>query len=207
MSWRTPNDTLIFNNPHALWASAALQGTWQGQPGHFEPSTPSMCRYGSTLLLLLLFLLLFLLLLLLLLPISPPASPYIFSRNVQSICLWPRKVALSLLVGEKNSAGILTGSCHGNRRLLPNSVVIAWAGKEKNKKQKRCTFFSFFFFSFTVRKAHTQGKKKKKTMLRPRATSTWMTSHVTKSIPSWGGWFSRVIAASSIPERHLFSHQ
>lgn len=50
-------------------------------------------------------------------------SSLILCRNVQSICC-SEKVALSPCQRE-NSAGILTGSCHGNRRLLPNSVVIA----------------------------------------------------------------------------------
>lgn len=57
-------------------------------------------------------------------------SLLIFCRNVQLI-FCSKKVVLSRCQWG-NSAGILTGSCHGNRRLLPNCAAIGRAAKSRS---------------------------------------------------------------------------
>lgn len=115
---------------------------------------------------------------------SPHGSAPLFSAGMSnrffSLFFLCEKVALSPCQWE-NSAGILTGSCHGNRRLLPNIAVIAWAGKKSS-------IFFFCLFSFYCKEKHM--KKSSLAALRvlsPRATSTWMTSHPTqKGSHHWG---------------------
>lgn len=93
---------------------------------------------------------------------------HIFRSSVQLI-FCSERTALSPCQWE-NSAGILTGSCHGNRRLLPNSALIGWAGKH---------IVSDSIFSFTVRKALAQKNKKTKNGV---IFKSWSNVHMTEQM-------------------------
>lgn len=132
MSRRTLNDTLIYNNPRALWASAALQGRVKVSQVTLNHHLQHVQVWQR----------------------PPPLLPLHFLQECPiDLSVAEKSGALSSAL-RKNSAGILTGSCHGNRRLLPNSAVIAWAGKKKT--------LHFFFFSFYCKESTYTRKKKNK---------------------------------------------